>query len=46
MHLDHIFSGGPLHWLDMNDTAPFGDPTCRFHGLSDHVPLIARFRLE
>lgn len=45
MHLDHLFSGGTVHWLDLEGTAPFGDPSGRFHGLSDHVPLIARFRL-
>lgn len=46
MHLDHLFSGGPISWLDLDATAPFGDVSGRFHGLSDHVPLIARFRLE
>lgn len=45
MHLDHLFSGGPVKWLDFDGTAPFGDPAARFHGLSDHVPLIARFRV-
>ncbi|NBD10477.1 MULTISPECIES: endonuclease/exonuclease/phosphatase family protein [Corallococcus] len=46
MHLDHLFSGGGVSWLDADETRPFGDLTSRFHGLSDHVPLIARFRLE
>lgn len=46
MHLDHLFSGGGVRWLDMEETRPFGDPTSRFHGLSDHMPLIARFSLE
>lgn len=46
MHLDHLFSGGGVSWLDADETRPFGDITGRFHGLSDHVPLIARFRLE
>ena len=46
MHLDHIFSGGPVRWLDLDDTRRFGDRAGRFHGLSDHVPLIARFRLR
>jgi endonuclease/exonuclease/phosphatase family metal-dependent hydrolase len=45
MHLDHLFSGGPLSWLDLEGTAPFGDASGRFHGLSDHVPLIGRFQL-
>ena len=46
MHLDHLFSGGGVRWLDMQETKPFGDLTSRFHGLSDHMPLIARFMLE
>lgn len=46
MHLDHIFSGGGVHWLDAEETSPFGDPKSRFHGLSDHMPLIARFEME
>ena len=46
MHLDHIFSGGGVRWLDAEETRPFGDTRSRFHGLSDHMPLIARFQLE
>jgi hypothetical protein len=46
MHLDHIFSGPGVRWLDTEETHPFGDPRSRFHGLSDHKPLIARFDLE
>lgn len=46
MHLDHIFSGSGVRWLDMAETRPFGDTGSRFHGLSDHMPLIARFALE
>lgn len=46
MHLDHIFSGGGVRWLDADETRPFGDTRSRFHGLSDHMPLIARFQLE
>ncbi|MBN1209548.1 MAG: endonuclease/exonuclease/phosphatase family protein [Myxococcaceae bacterium] len=45
MHLDHLFSGGGVRWLDMDETRPFGDASSRFHGLSDHMPLIARFAL-
>jgi endonuclease/exonuclease/phosphatase family metal-dependent hydrolase len=45
MHLDHVFSGGGLRWLDFDDTHPFGDRTAPFHGLSDHVPMVARCRL-
>jgi endonuclease/exonuclease/phosphatase family metal-dependent hydrolase len=46
MHLDHLFSGGPLEWLDLEGTCKFGDPAGRFHGLSDHVPMIGRFTLR
>jgi len=45
MHLDHMFSGDGVRWLDMEETRPFGDLSSRFHGLSDHMPLIARFIL-
>jgi endonuclease/exonuclease/phosphatase family metal-dependent hydrolase len=46
MHLDHLFSGPTVRWLDLKDTRPFGDPECAFHGLSDHVPLIGRFVID
>ncbi|MET0404609.1 MAG: endonuclease/exonuclease/phosphatase family protein [Cystobacter sp.] len=46
MHLDHIFSGARVRWLDTEGTLAFGDPRSRFHGLSDHMPLIARFQLD
>ena len=42
MHLDHLFGSG-LHWHDLEGTHPFGDEQGKFHGMSDHVPLIARF---
>jgi len=45
MHLDHFFSAGGVHWIDMEGTRPYGDKASPFHGLSDHVPLIARARL-
>ncbi len=45
MHLDHLFSGNGLEWVDLEETCPFGDEKSRFHGCSDHVPLIARFRI-
>jgi endonuclease/exonuclease/phosphatase family metal-dependent hydrolase len=44
MHLDHVYSSHPLEWLDFADTHPFGEDGA-FDGLSDHVPLIARFRV-
>ncbi|NVJ24180.1 MULTISPECIES: endonuclease/exonuclease/phosphatase family protein [Myxococcus] len=46
MHLDHMFSGGGVRWLDTHETSPFGDLKSRFHGLSDHMPIVARFALE
>lgn len=46
MHLDHLFSGGPLHWVNLDDTHAITDPTCAFRGMSDHVPLIGTFQLR
>jgi endonuclease/exonuclease/phosphatase family metal-dependent hydrolase len=43
MHLDHLFSGNGVQWLDMDGTHPFGDKESPFSGKSDHMPLIARF---
>lgn len=46
MHLDHIFlSRQGVRAVDMNGTHAFGDRTSPFHGLSDHVPLIANLEL-
>jgi len=45
MHLDHIFTGPALRWIDFDETHAFGDRSARFHGLSDHVPLIGRCRV-
>jgi endonuclease/exonuclease/phosphatase family metal-dependent hydrolase len=42
MHLDHIFTGPALRWIDFDETHAFGDRTAKFHGLSDHVPIIGR----
>lgn len=44
MTLDHVYSSDGLDWLDFEETQPFGKKG-RFAGLSDHVPLIGRFRL-
>jgi|HubBroStandDraft_6_1064221.scaffolds.fasta_scaffold74147_3 endonuclease/exonuclease/phosphatase family metal-dependent hydrolase len=44
MHLDHVYSSTLLEWLDFEDTHAFGEDGV-FAGLSDHVPLIARFRI-
>lgn len=45
MHLDHVFTGPGLDWLDFDGTQAFGDRTAAFHGLSDHVPMVGRFRV-
>ena len=45
MHLDHLFAGGGVRWVDVEGTRRFGDRSSPFHGLSDHVPLIASFAL-
>jgi endonuclease/exonuclease/phosphatase family metal-dependent hydrolase len=45
MHLDHVFGGRGIKWLDFDGTHPFGDKTSPFHGLSDHAPLVARCRV-
>jgi endonuclease/exonuclease/phosphatase family metal-dependent hydrolase len=44
MHLDHVFASPAIRFLDMEGTHVYGDARSPFHGLSDHVPLIARFR--
>lgn len=44
MHLDHVYSSVSLEWLDFAESLPFGRSGA-FHGLSDHVPLIARCRV-
>ena len=45
MHLDHVFYGNGVRWLDLDGTHRFGDPRGPFTGLSDHVPIVGRFRL-
>jgi endonuclease/exonuclease/phosphatase family metal-dependent hydrolase len=45
MHLDHVFAGRGLRWLDFEETHPFGDKMARFHGLSDHMPMVGRCRV-
>ena len=45
MHLDHVFSGAGLTWRDFDGTSPFGEKGGAFTGLSDHVPLVGRFRV-
>jgi endonuclease/exonuclease/phosphatase family metal-dependent hydrolase len=45
MHLDHVFYGNGIRWLDLDGTHRFGDRRGSFSGLSDHVPIVGRFRL-
>lgn len=45
-HLDHVFSGAGLDWIDFEGSHPFGQKDGQFHGLSDHVPLIGRCRVR
>src|SRR5580658_238272 len=45
MHLDHVFAGPALRWLDFDGSYAFGDRSAPFHGLSDHVPMVARCRI-
>jgi endonuclease/exonuclease/phosphatase family metal-dependent hydrolase len=44
MHLDHVFYGGGVRFVDLQGTARFGDRRSPFAGLSDHVPIIGRLR--
>lgn len=46
MHLDHIFSGAALRWVDFRGSEPFGDRKSPFFGLSDHMPLIGRCTVD
>jgi endonuclease/exonuclease/phosphatase family metal-dependent hydrolase len=46
MHLDHIFYGNGVRFLDLEGTARYGDRSSAFAGLSDHVPLIGRLRWD
>lgn len=46
MHLDHVFGGEGIRFVDLEGTYPFGDAANPFHGLSDHVPLITRFDVQ
>jgi endonuclease/exonuclease/phosphatase family metal-dependent hydrolase len=46
MHLDHVFHGGGVRFLDLEGSARFGDRRSPFATLSDHVPLVGRLRWE
>lgn len=43
MHLDHVFCGGGLRFLDFDGTHRFGQKNGLFRGLSDHVPIVGSF---
>lgn len=43
MHLDHVFTGPELRWVDFEGTHRFGERGGAFGGLSDHVPILGRF---
>jgi endonuclease/exonuclease/phosphatase family metal-dependent hydrolase len=45
MHLDHVFSGGKLRWVDFEGTHKFGQKNGAFRGLSDHVPIVGTFTI-
>ena len=46
MHLDHLFFGNGVRFLDLDGSDRFGDRKSPFAGLSDHVPLIGRLRCD
>jgi endonuclease/exonuclease/phosphatase family metal-dependent hydrolase len=46
MHLDHVFYGNGVRCVDLEGTLPYGDPLSLFAGLSDHVPIVGRFRVS
>lgn len=45
MHLDHVFCGRALRFVDFAGSRPFGDRAATFHGLSDHTPLIGEYQV-
>lgn len=45
MHLDHVFSGSSIRWIDFEGTHKFGQKGGAFRGLSDHVPIVGTFAL-
>lgn len=46
MHLDHVFTGPRLRWLDFDGTHRFGQKNGLFRGLSDHVPIVGKFTFD
>jgi endonuclease/exonuclease/phosphatase family metal-dependent hydrolase len=45
MHLDHMFTGSGLSWLDFAGSHRFGQRNGSFRGLSDHVPIVGTFQI-
>lgn len=45
MHIDHLYASSSVRWLDLEGTHAFGQ-SGHFSGLSDHIPLIARFSVH
>lgn len=45
MHLDHVYASPAIRWLDFDGTHAYGRPGA-FAGLSDHVPIMGRIRVE
>lgn len=43
MHLDHVFCGSGLRFVDFDGTHRFGQKNGMFRGLSDHVPIVGSF---
>lgn len=43
MHIDHVFSGAGVRWLEFDGTHRFGQRGGIFRGLSDHVPILGSF---
>lgn len=43
MHLDHVFCGAGLRFVDFDGTHRFGQKNGMFRGLSDHVPIVGSF---
>lgn len=45
MHLDHVFCGRGIRFVDFEGTHKFGQKNGMFRGLSDHVPILGSFTL-
>jgi len=43
MHIDHVFCGKGLRWVDFDGTHRFGQRGGKFRGLSDQVPIVGSF---